>query len=100
MVEYRKDLSDEERTNNQSYFTELATHVLNYNYCNVILVNWSNSLKLSDTNKLPGLSKVSFFIKDTEFEGLACNEKIGPARPILAAKTGPLLPILVPPQKM
>ena len=30
MVEYRKDLSDEERTNNQSYFTELATHSLNY----------------------------------------------------------------------
>ena len=49
-----KDPSDEETTNNQGYFTQLATHVLkinNSNQRNVILVDLNQFTKSSGTNK-------------------------------------------------
>ena len=48
-----KDPSDEETTNNQGYFTQLATHVLkiNSNQHNVILVDLNQFTKSSGTNK-------------------------------------------------
>ena len=67
-----------------------------------ILLTYQNQRSMIKYDHIPFLVAyyTRWFCMEIVVECLACNEKIGPAGPILAAKTGPPLPISVPLQKM